>query len=112
MKSKLKVPIKTKLKVNDQVVVVSGSDRGRKGKILFVDKKGGRVIVEGVNKRNKYVKATQEGQKSGLVNMEFPIKISNVMLFCEKCKKPTRIGIEFKDDNKSRKCNKCGKSLD
>lgn len=104
--------INTKLKKNDQVVIITGSDRGRRGKILLVDPQKGRVVVEGVNKKNKYVKATKEGGKAGLVNKEYPIKISNVMYFCEKCKKGTRLGILKKDDDKNRICRKCGKTLE
>jgi large subunit ribosomal protein L24 len=92
--------VKTKLKVSDNVVVISGTEKGKRGKILKVNKDKGRVIIEGINKRNKFVKATQENPKGGVVNLEFPIALSNVMFFCEKCKKPTRIGIEFKDNAK------------
>ena len=112
MKKQTKPMINTKLKKDDQVVVVSGADRGKRGKILFIDKKRNRVVVEGVNKRNKYIKQQQEGQKSGQVTIEFPINITNVMLFCEKCKKPTRIGIAVSEKEKTRTCKKCGKSLE
>ena len=104
--------VKTKLKVNDNVVVVSGTERGKRGKILKVNKEKGRVIVEGVNKRNKFVRASQENPKGGMINIEFPIALSNIMIFCDKCKKPSRIGVEIKDDMKVRVCRKCGKSLD
>ena len=60
------------------------------------------MIVEGINKRNKFVRPTQENPKGGSVNIEFPIALSNVMVFCEKCKKPVRLGIEIKDDVKIR----------
>ncbi|HOW82810.1 MAG TPA: 50S ribosomal protein L24 [Spirochaetota bacterium] len=103
---------RTRLKVNDNVVVVSGTERGKRGKILKVFREKGRVIVEGINKRNKFVRPTQENPKGGSVNIEFPIALSNVMVFCEKCKKPVRLGIEIKDDVKIRVCKKCGKSFD
>jgi large subunit ribosomal protein L24 len=103
---------RTKLKVNDNVVVVSGSERGKRGKILKVYREKSRVIVEGINKRNKFVRPTQENPKGGSINIEFPIALSNVMIFCEKCKKPVRLGVEIKDDVKTRVCKKCGKSLD
>lgn len=104
--------IKSKLKVNDNVVVINGAESGKRGKILKVDRVRGRVIVEGINKRNKYFRANQENPKGGMVNIEFPIALSNVMIFCEKCKKPTRIGIEISEKSKTRICKKCGKSLD
>jgi large subunit ribosomal protein L24 len=102
----------TRLKANDNVVVVSGSDRGRRGKVLKIGTKPGRIIVEGINKRNKYLKPGAETPKGGKVNLEFPIDISNVMIFCDKCKKGVRIGIQYKDDKKIRICKKCGKNLD
>ncbi len=102
----------TKLKKDDQVVVISGADKGRRGKVLFIDKRKNRVVVEGVNKRSKYIKQQQEGGKSGMVTIEFPINISNIMPFCEKCKKASRISISVKDKEKTRTCKKCGKSLE
>ncbi len=104
--------VKTRLKVNDNVVVTAGADRGRRGKILKIGKKAGRVIVEGINKRNKRLKATQENPKGSVLNIEFPINISNVMVFCDKCKKGVRIGVLVKDGKKNRVCKKCGKNLD
>jgi len=108
MKSKL---IKTKLKLNDNVVIISGSDKGRRGKILAIDKKGGRLIVEGINKRQKFVKATQENPKGGVMNLEFPLKISKVQYFCDKCKQGVRLKIDVTSKGKDRVCKKCGKSL-
>lgn len=104
--------IKTKLKKDDNVVVISGADRGRRGKILSINTTKGRVIVEGVNKRKKFLRANQENPKGNLVNIEFPINISNIMIFCEKCKKGVRVGVELKENSKTRICKKCGKSLD
>jgi len=103
---------KTKIKVNDNVVVISGSDRGRRGKVLFIDMKSGRVIVEGVNKKKKFLKASQENPNGGILSREFPINLSNVMVFCDKCKKGVKTGIQIKNDNKIRNCKKCGKSID
>jgi len=104
--------VKTRLKTKDNVVVVSGSNRGKRGKILKVDRVKGRVIVEGVNKRNKYLKPSQENPQGRMVNLEFPIHISNVMYFCDKCKKGIRIGIESTGKSKTRICKSCSKSID
>jgi len=103
---------KTKFKKNDSVVVISGSDRGKRGKILNVDRVKGRVIVEGINKRNKYLKPSQDNPKGRLVNIEYPINISNIMYFCDKCKKGTRVGIKQTDKAKTRVCQACSKSID
>ena len=104
--------VKTRLKVEDNVVVISGSEKGKRGKILNIDRKKGRVIVEGINKRNKFIRATQENPKGGAVTLEFPFNLTNVMIFCDKCKKAVRVGVELKDNGKQRVCKKCGKSLD
>ena len=103
---------RSKIKVNDSVVVNSGSDRGRRGKVLKIGVKNSKIIVEGINKRNRNIKPGPEQPKGGKVNVEFPIDISNVMIFCDKCKKGVRIGIQIKDNKKSRICRKCGKVLD
>jgi len=102
----------TKLKVNDNVVVISGSEQGRRGKILHLNRDKNRVIVEGVNKRQKFVRPSQENPKGGSITKEFPIHLSNVMYFCDKCKKGVRLSIAVTDKDKSRVCSKCGKSLD
>ena len=99
--------ISTKLKKNDNVVVLSGADKGRRGKILFIDMKKGRVVVEGVNKKKKFVRPSQENPKGGIISLEYPINISKVMVFCDKCKKGVRVGVQLKDV-----CRKCGKSFD
>jgi large subunit ribosomal protein L24 len=104
---------KNKIKKEDQVVVISGSDKGKRGKVLFVDGEKGRVLVEGVNKKKKHVKKGQSADgKGGIITMEFPLKASKVMFFCDKCKKGVRVGRDVSGDNKHRVCKKCGKRLD
>jgi large subunit ribosomal protein L24 len=104
--------IKTQIKKNDSVVVISGVERGHTGKVLFVNRKTGRVVVEGVNKKKKFVRPSQENPKGGIISLEYPIQISNIQYFCDKCKMGVRIGAQIKNDNKVRVCKKCGKSLD
>ena len=107
------VMVRTKLKKNDNVVIIAGADKGKKGKILLVDPKKGRVVVEGINKKTKHVRATQDNPKGGIIKIERPVEISNVMVFCDKCKKGVRLGSQMKDDkSKVRVCRECGKSLD
>jgi large subunit ribosomal protein L24 len=108
---KEKVNKSIKLKKNDPVVVITGTDRGKRGKILFVDRGKGRVVVEGVNFRQKYLKPSQESPKGGISKREFPIHASNVMYFCEKCKKGVRVNFVVEGDDKKRVCKKCGKSI-
>lgn len=99
---------KLKLKKDDQVVVIAGADKGKRGKILAIDENNGRVIVEGVNKKIKFYKDQQDKANSGLIEIERPFDISNVMYFCDSCKKGIRVGKK----DKSRICKKCEKSLD
>lgn len=104
--------IKTRLKKNDTVVVAQGSDKGKRGKIQLIDIKRGRVIVEGVNMKKKYLRRTQENPKGGQIELAYSISISNVMIFCDKCKKAVRIGINVDGDSRTRVCRKCGKRID
>ncbi|HLT24428.1 MAG TPA: 50S ribosomal protein L24 [Ignavibacteria bacterium] len=92
--------MKTRLKKGDNVEVIAGNSRGATGKILFLNKEKGRVIVEGVNIMHRHTKPNQKNQQGGIIKREAPINISNVMLVCPKTNKPTRIGSEvIKDEN-------------
>ena len=82
----------TKLKAGDNVVITTGKDKGKQGKILVVDRKKGRVIVEGANMVSKHVKPNAMNQQGGIVNKEAPIDASNVMLVVKGV--PTRVGIK------------------
>jgi large subunit ribosomal protein L24 len=93
---------KTKLKVNDEVIVISGKHKGKRGKILYIDRLRERVIVQGVNKIKKYVRPTQENPQGGQIEIEAPIHISNVMFYDPKLKRGVRIGYKFEDDKKIR----------
>lgn len=100
-----------KLKTGDNVVVISGKDRGRKGKIIRVFPKAGKVVVEGMNIRKKHVRAKQQGQKGQVAQMPAPFSASNTMIFCETCKKGVRIGYKIEADKKLRMCKKCKVAL-
>jgi len=104
--------IKTKIKKKDNTVVILGIDKGKRGNVLYIDRKKGKVIIEGVNKKKKFVRPSQENPKGGVISKEYPIQLSNIMIFCEKCKKGVRVGIQLKDKNKIRVCKNCGKSFD
>jgi len=96
-----------KLKTGDNVVVISGKDRGRKGKIIRVFPKTGNVVVEGMNIHKKHVRAKQQGQKGQVAQMPAPFSASNTMLFCETCKKGVRVGYKVDENKKLRICKKC-----
>ncbi|NLX83824.1 MAG: 50S ribosomal protein L24 [Clostridiales bacterium] len=105
----MKVHVKTK----DEVIVISGKDKGVKGKVLAVSPKTGRVTVEGGAMVTKHQKSRAQGQPGGIINKEAPIDASNVMLVCQKCGKPSRAGKKVQDDGtKIRVCKKCGQQID
>ena len=102
--------MKTKLKRDDTVRIVSGKDRGKTGKVLRINSDSGRVIVQGLNMVRKAVKARRQNDKGGIIDVEAAIDISNVMIVCKKCG-PTRIGYSLENNEKTRICRKCGEAL-
>lgn len=104
---------KVHVKRGDTVLVITGKDAGKKGKVLTVMPSRKRVIVEGVNVIKRHTKPTQKMPQGGIIEREAAISSSNVMLFCNKCNNPTRIARKFLDDGKKvRVCKKCGEVLD
>ena len=81
-----------KIRKNDMVLVTTGKDKGKKGKVRFAFPKDNHVIVEGVNFIKKHSKARGQVKQAGIIELEAPVRISNVMLFCDKCNHPSRIG--------------------
>jgi large subunit ribosomal protein L24 len=103
----------TKLKKNDKVKVVTGRDNGKIGKILKVDRKKGRVIVENINKIKRHTRPNASNRQGGIVEREASIDWSNVMLMCNKCLSPVRIKMKIFDDGKKvRVCRKCDEIID
>ena len=100
------------VKKNDTVVVLSGKDKGKKGKVLVAMPKDSKVIVEGVNVATCHTKPRKQGEQGGRINKEGTINVSNVMLVCPKCNKATRVGHAVVGDKKVRVCKKCGKNID
>lgn len=100
------------IKKGDAVVVLSGKDKGKEGKVLSADPKGLKVIVEGVNVAHKHSKPRKQGQEGGIIKMETPIYSSKVMRVCPKCGKPTRPAFKLMDDgSKARVCKKCAETI-
>ena len=97
---------------NDNVLVVSGNYKGKKGKVLKVFPKDNRVIVEGVNFIKRHTRPTQKNQQGGIVEKEAPIHVSNLMVVCPKCDTPSRLGRKILEDGKKvRVCRSCGEML-
>ncbi|MCP4683755.1 MAG: 50S ribosomal protein L24 [Desulfobacterales bacterium] len=101
-----------KIKKNDKVIVIAGKEKGKLGAVLKVDSAKRRIIIEKVNVVKKHAKPTQTNQ-GGIIEKEAPLNISNVMIVCNKCAEPTRIGKRILEDgSKIRVCKKCGESID
>ena len=96
---------------DDTVIVLSGDDKGVKGKVIAVSPKEGKVLVEGANIIHKHVKARRQGDESGIIDAEGAIYASKVALWCDACKKGVRVKHVVKDGKKIRVCAKCGKEL-
>ena len=100
------------VKVGDMVEVITGDDRSERGKVLSVDGKTGKIIVEGVNRVYKHIRPSQRNPQGGRLSKEMPINVSNVMLLCPTTNEPTRVGVRYRPDgSKERYAKKSGVSL-
>ena len=99
------------IKKDDKVVVLSGKDKGKQGKVLTADPKAGKVIVEGVSVATKHQKPRKQGEEGGIIKTETPIYVSKVQLVCPKCGKATRVAHKIEGDKKVRICKKCGAEI-
>lgn len=99
------------IKRDDKVIVLSGKDKGKSGKVIAADPKAEKVVVEGVNVATKHQKAQKKGQDGGILKIETPIYVSKVQLVCPKCGKGTRVGHKIADGKKVRVCKKCGAEI-
>ncbi len=107
----------SKIKVGDEVVVISGKDREKRGKVIQKIPKEGKLVVEGINITKRHIRPTRRGQESGIVERETPIFGSKVMLICPRCGKTTRVGVRVlgkspREQEKLRFCKKCGEVID
>ncbi|MDR3599645.1 MAG: 50S ribosomal protein L24 [Desulfosporosinus sp.] len=104
-------PDKIHVKKGDYVMVISGKDAGKKGKVIDVILKKGRVVVEKANIIKRHTKPSQSMPQGGIVSKEAPMASSNVMLYCQECNSVTRVSVKVTEDGKSRICKKCGVNL-
>lgn len=104
---------KMSVRRGDKVIVLSGKDKGKKGKVIATNPRQGRVKVEGVNIIKKHAKPTRRVPQGGIREMEAEFPVSRVMAICPSCSKPTRVAKKTLPDNsRVRACRKCGESLD
>lgn len=103
--------IKTKVKKDDTVQIIAGKDKGKRGRVIKINHAKGRLIVEGANIVKKSMKRKSQQDRGGIVELEAPLAISNVMVVCKKCG-PVRVGYKLDADNKKQRvCKKCGEAL-
>ena len=101
-----------RIKKDDQVIVVSGKDRGKKGRVMRVYASAGSLLVEKINYRKVAVRRSQTNPKGGIVEMEGEVPVSKVKLICPRCSKPTRVGYSIlADGTKQRCCKQCQELL-
>ena len=105
--------MKMRIKKGDQIEVITGKaeNKGKRGEVIRVLPKEGRVVVQGINIRTKHQRQVQSQGKTvnpGIVKLEAPIDVSNVMVVCKKCNKPSRVGSSRDSGKAKRVCKKCG----
>jgi len=100
------------IKKNDQVVVLAGKDKGKRGRVIGVVKDKDRVIVERVNLVKKHMKPNKQYAQGGIIDREAALSRSNVMLVCPKCDTPTRVAVQAFETGKARVCKKCKEVVD
>jgi large subunit ribosomal protein L24 len=102
-----------KIRKNDTVLIIAGKDKGKKGKVRHALPKENKVVVEGLNIVKRHMRPRQMARQAGIIEQEAPIAISNVMLICNKCNQPTRIGYHSLEDGKKvRICRSCSEVID
>ncbi len=100
------------IKKDDKVIVIAGKEKGKIGTVLKVDSEKGRVVVEKVNMTKKHAKPSAKSAQGGIIERESALEISNLMIVCNKCAEPTRIGRRILEDgSKVRVCKKCGEAM-
>jgi large subunit ribosomal protein L24 len=101
-----------KIKRGDTVQIIKGKDKGKRGKVLKMFLAQGRALIEGLNLVKKHKRQTRQDQQGGIVSIEAPINVANLMLFCKHCDRPVRSGITIlADGTKSRTCKSCKEAI-
>ena len=102
-----------KIRKNDTVLVIAGKDRGKKGKVRRALPKEDKIIVEGINMIKRHSKTKGQAKQAGIIQLEAPLHVAKVMLLCNKCDKPARVGFRFLEDGKkARICHACSEVID
>ena len=99
------------IRSKDTVVVITGKDKGKEGKVLVASPKTGKVVVEGINMVTCHVKPRKQGEQGGIVKREAALAACKVQVVCPKCSKATRVAHKVENGKKTRVCKKCGAEL-
>ncbi len=101
------------IRKNDNVLVIAGKDRGKKGKVRFAYPKEERILIEGINFTKVHSRARGQAKQAGIIEREAPVHVSNVMLICSRCNHPVRVGSRILEDGRrARICQSCGEVID
>ena len=100
-----------KIRKDDIVLIISGKDKGRKGKVIEALPKEARVIIENINLRKKHIKPRKSGEKGQIVELPGPLSVSNVKIICPRCSKAARVGYKLEGKKKFRICKKCNQEI-
>lgn len=100
-----------KIKKNDQVLIISGKDKGRKGKVIEALPKQSKVVVENINLKKKHSRAKKSGEKGQIIELPVAFNVSDVKIICPKCGKAVRIGYKIEGKKKYRICKKCNQEV-
>jgi large subunit ribosomal protein L24 len=101
------------IRKNDNVLVIAGKDKGKKGKVRLVNPKHERITVDGINFIKKHTRATGRVRQAGIIEREQPMHVSNVILLCSRCNRPTRVSLRVLEDGKKvRICRSCREVID
>ena len=99
------------IRKDDTVIVLSGKDKGKQGKVLSVNPQAGKLVAEGINVASRHRKPRKQGEEGGIIKMETPNYACKVQVVCPKCGKATRVAHKIEGDKKVRVCKKCGAAL-
>lgn len=100
-----------KIKKNDKVLVITGKNRGKTGKVTDVFPRRSAIIVDGINLQKRHVKPKKQGEKGQVIEVEAPVDVSNLKIICPACNKPTRVGYKVEKGEKYRVCKKCDATI-
>ncbi len=101
-----------KVKLNDNVRVIAGKDKGKSGKVIQVLPRDRTVVVEGLNKMYKYLRSRKQGEKGQRIEFAAPLRVSKLMVVCPKCNKASRLGLMHEGEQKKRVCKQCKTVID